>query len=277
MKTLITIFVILSAVPLIPAQIAIVNSGATGSQINLGQTYTQNFDSLANTGTASSSWTNNQTLPAWYAHQQSTGTLTSYNPSTGPASGGLSSLGLAGNTDRALGTGLNVVAGDVLNFGVQFVNNSSATINGFTVSFDGEQWQRMQNLSGASDSLVFSYQIFDTGLGRIDGSGWTPVSGLTFSSPVNVGTGSESLNGNLDPNRVAGIQSSVTGVSLSSAQELWIRWTATNIENFSDHTLAIDNLAVSFSAIPEPMTAALFGGLATLGTVAVRRRRSDHA
>lgn len=244
-------------------------------QINLSQAYTQSFDTLANTGTGSVTWTNNGTLPGWYAYRASSGALGAYRASTGPESTGIASFGLDGNTDRAFGTGINTPDGDSINFGVQFANNTGTLITGFSVEFDGEQWQRMSNFSGGSDSLTFSYQVFNSGLGSISAaSGWTSVDALTFTSPTNSGVGFESLNGNLDANRAADISSFITGVSLGSGQELWIRWTATNLPTLNDHSLAIDNLTVSFATIPEPSTYALaLGALALVGTVCRRSKR----
>lgn len=253
---------------------ALVSLASAQVQINLSQAYTQNFDTLVNTGVASVTWTNNATLPGWYAYQQSIGDLHDYRASTGPESGGIASFGLDGNTDRAFGTGLNLGTGDYINFGVQFANGTGATIDSVAVSYDGEQWQRMFNLSGGSDSLTFSYQIFNAGSGSIAAaSGWNAVNALTFTSPVNVGTSFESLNGNLPANRVANINAIFTGVSLAPNQELWIRWTATNLPTLNDHSLAVDNLTVTFGVVPEPAAYATFAGLGVLLCTVCRRRR----
>src|SRR5689334_22933561 len=66
--------------------------------IPLGSTYTQNFDSLSNTGTTNV-WTDDSTIPGWYS------TRTVYLASTGTLNnGGLFSFGNAGDTERALGS-----------------------------------------------------------------------------------------------------------------------------------------------------------------------------
>lgn len=253
---------------------ALVSFASAQAQINLSQAYTQNFDTLVNTGTASVTWTNNVTLPGWYANRQSVGDITSYNASTGPQTGNISSFGLDGDTDRALGTGLNLGTGDSINFGVQFTNGTGSSIDSVAVAYDGEQWQRMSNLSEGSDSLTFSYQIFNAGTGSISAaSGWNAVDALTFTSPVNVGTGFESLNGNLPANRMANINAIFTGVSLAPNQELWIRWTATNLPTLNDHSLAVDNLTVTFGVVPEPATYATFASVGVLVCAVFRRRR----
>lgn len=246
--------------------------------VSPGETYSQNFDSLANTGTAGLAWTQNTTLPGWYAYGQTLGTLTSYNPTTGPASDGIASFGLNGQTDRSLGTGLSLGVGNFIYFGARFSNISSSAINSVSVTYDGEQWYRSSNVAGSSDSLVVDYQVFSSGAGSISAAiGWTSVPALTFTSPVNSGVASfESLNGNLPANRTAGITGVLTSLAIDPGQELWIRWTATNLPQFSDYSLAVDNLNVSFGSIPEPASyAAVMGFVVAAKCMLTRRRKTE--
>ncbi len=271
MKSIITFLIALTTAASAISQVEIVNSGAMGGQLNLSGTYTQNFDTLARTGTSANPWSNNATLPGWYAHQNSVGDMAFYNPNN-PAQ--LASFGGEGALDRALGSGLNFGSGDAVNFGVRFLNGTSATIESFTVSFDGEQWFKWNSSPGPADSLVFSYQIFDANSGGFSvTNGWVFVEELAFTSPI-IGAGAGFLDGNLPANRVADISSTIEGVVLASGQELWLRWTATNQESINDHGLGIDNLVVSFAAVPEPATyAALLGMSALLLSIAKRKRR----
>lgn len=263
MKTLLHISFALASLHLAHAQISIAPD----------QTYSQDFDSLANTGTAGVTWSNNTTLPGWYAYRLSTGDFTSYNPSTG-GSDGISSFGLNTQTDRAFGTGLDLTAGNLIYFGARFVNTSAATISSVLVTYDGEQWFRNSNIGAQSDSLDFDYQVFNSGGGTISSTnGWVSVPALTFTSPVNVNGSAISLNGNLPANRTAGITSFFTGIAIDPGQELWIRWTATNLPLFSDHALAIDNLTVSFGSIPEPASYAAALGLVVAAKCMLTRRR----
>jgi uncharacterized protein len=257
--------------PVLFGQISVVDSGAVGNQVNLGAAYTQSFDSLANTNTAPVPWTNNATLSGWYA-QKDSGPLISYSPSQGGRPD-LGSFGTLGNADRALGSGLATPSSSFLHFGVQFVNGSASTITGMDVSFDGEQWFYGSNFPDVVESLDFSYQIFDTGAGSLSvATGWTAVDELKFVSPVNnlVPT-NQPLNGNLSANREEGIADSITGLTLAPGQEIWLRWTATNILTISDQALAIDDLSVRFAAVPEPAACATLAGM--IGLVAVTRRR----
>jgi uncharacterized protein len=263
-----------SFLPSTEAQISIVDSGATGNQVNLDGAYTQSFDTLANTNTAPVPWVNNGTLPGWYAYQKSRGDVTAYNPSEG-AQIPLGSFGTLGQIDRALGSGLGAPTGEFLHFGVQFVNDSSLLITGFDISFDGEQWFYGDAFLGRVDSLAFSYQIFDIGQGSLSiATDWIPVPELSFVSPItNTEPIYQSLNGNFSANRIAGIADSFTGLTLAPGQELWLRWTATNTASITDDALAIDNLSVRFSSVPEPAACTALVGSVVLMAALHRRRR----
>jgi uncharacterized protein len=268
----------LGFLPSVDAQINMVDSGATGSQVNLGAAYTQSFDSLANTNTSPVPWVNNGTLPGWYAYRQSSGAVTAYNPSQRTAPFG--SFGILGSADRALGSSLNGAQADVLHFGVRFVNDASSLITGFDISFDGEQWFYGDSIPGVIESLVFSYQIFDAGQGSLSApSGWTAVNALEFVSPVANSTSYlQGLNGNLPANRQEGIADSFTGLTLATGQELWLRWTASDLLQITDHSLAIDNLSVRFTAVPEPATyVVVVGGFAFSAVLCRRKRRAELA
>jgi uncharacterized protein len=261
--------------PAAEAQVSIVDSGATGSQMNLDGVYMQAFDTLAYTNTAPVPWTNNETLAGWYAYRKSGGDVTVYSPSQGGLDS-YGSYGTIGQTDRALGSGLAVPAGDFIHFGMQFVNASSSLITGFDISFDGEQWYYGDAFAGRIDSLTFSFQVFDAGQGSLSSySGWNLVSELLFTSPINTGSSfNRPLDGNLPVNRIDGIADSFTGLTLAPGQELWLRWTATNNSSITDDALAIDNLRVSFSTVPEPAACAtLFGSFVLLAALQRRRRR----
>ena len=78
--------------------LALTNGGSISA---LGVPLTENFDTLASTGTGIT-WTDNSTIPGWYS------TRTTYNSGTGSSNtGALYSFGVGGTnpvTDRALGS-----------------------------------------------------------------------------------------------------------------------------------------------------------------------------
>ncbi len=244
--------------PVLFAQISIVGSGASGSyQLNLADTYSQNFDTLANSGTIYT-FTDNVTLPGWHA----SGSFYAIN-----ATGGVGSYGNTSAIDRALGSG----GGDT--WAICFVNTTGMTITGFDLSYTGEQWRRGANTPQFIDNLLFNYEIYPAGTGSYIGTSWTNVPTLGYSSPNHTDTTSALLNGNLPENQVA-VSGSVLGISLAPGQEIWLRWNVSDDLSRNDHALAIDDLTIRFIAIPEPASFATFAGLLGLGLATLRRRRA---
>ncbi len=240
------------------AQITIVDSGGTGNQVNLGGTYSQNFDSLpSSTPHGGNDWVNNVTIPGWYSTQ-------SVYFANG-VDGGLASYGTDG--DRALGS---VAA----YWGLRFVNDSSQTITGLTASFDVEQWYRAANSPQATNNLHLYYRIYDASISEAVeadiqlGPEWIQVSDATFVSPNATLTSGEMLDGNLAENR-GFVSVTVGDITLAPGEKLWLLWLTGD-----DHALAIDNVAVSFQVIPEPASAAALLGLAALACCSRRRSRA---
>jgi hypothetical protein len=262
--------------PSVDAQINIVDSGATGSQVALGADYTESFDSLIHPTTDGPPWNDNSTLPGWYAYRRFA-RINEYIVSPGLVLD-LGSLGDRGATDRALGCWVGEYAGDYIHFGVRFVNASSSSITALDLSFDGEQWYYGDRLPGVTDFLEFSYRICDAGQGNLGAaSDWVSVPGLAFVSPINDTQPTRRfLKGNLPANRTGGIAESLTELTLAPGQEIWFRWTSIDTPSIQDGVLAIDNLKVRFSVVPEPTTyVALAGAFALLTALCRRRRRAQ--
>ena len=236
---------------------------ATVTPFALGTgTYSQNFDTLASTGTTGIA------LPTgWQVIE--TGGNTSYGVSNGTANGGGSySFGANGNAERALGSLASNAVTQVL-FGGVLTNATGSTITDLAFAYTGEQW-RVAN--AASDSLVFQYQIGATGLGT---GSWTTVAGLAFAPLFANGTGQGAmLNGNLPVNQRA--IGSTIGLSLAAGQNFGFRWVDSNAAN-TDQGLAIDNLSITatlaaVAPVPEPASwAMMIAGVGLVGA-ATRRR-----
>src|ERR1041385_6254059 len=105
-----------------------------------GGTYSQNFDSLANSGTGIG-WTNNVTLSGWYASKSvAPNDVTAYNTGTGSSgTGALYSFVASGSTERAFGS---VASGTPGNFayGVRIINDTDSARSNLTVSYTREEW-----------------------------------------------------------------------------------------------------------------------------------------
>ncbi|PQJ08783.1 hypothetical protein CJD36_022560, partial [Flavipsychrobacter stenotrophus] len=144
---------------------------------NVAPTYTQNFNSLPNTGTTFT-WTDNGTIQGWYA--AATGTA-SYRVDNGSStSGGVFSYGTTSATDRALGS-LGSGTPATQYYGARFKNNGTSNIVGLTVSYTGEQWRNGGPSPAAAQSNTVDYQVAAT---SITAGTWTNAPALTFTSPV---------------------------------------------------------------------------------------------
>ncbi len=247
-------------------------SWAQSTSISItGPTYTQNFDTLPNTGTFTFSGSGPFDLPTTtagslrgWAFARDSGNQANAQFRVGDGSTtnqGIYSFGTTGSGERALGS----LAGPQLvsSFGALFVNNSGSTLNSITISFTGEQWRR----APISNTLSFQYSV---GATSISTGTFTSFGALNFTGPQ---TGSAmALNGNLAANQVH-ITATITGLNWTAGSNLVIRWNDTN-EARADAGLAIDNFSLT---IPEPGTvAAGFAAVALLGW-AVRRRISSDA
>lgn len=229
--------------------------GGAGAHAQISYTggdYSQDFNTLAGTtnNTLNVPWTDNVTLPGWYA------TKTTYNVTDGTIGGsaatfedasssvnnvGLFSFGAPSSADRALGsraTGAVFSGNTPINYGVRLVNNSGRTLTKFTVTYTGEQW--FKSSVTTAHTLNLDYKLGATSLS--DAGTWiTPATGI-FSSPVIAG-GASTLNGNAAANR-SRKTIIVTGISWGIGQELWLRFRDDN-EGGSEQGLGADDFAFS--------------------------------
>lgn len=235
---------------------------AQSSSISItGPTYTQNFDTLPNSGTFTFTGSGPFDLPTTSPGSLNGwgfGRLSGSNPNAAFRVGdgsttnqGVYSYGTTGATDRALGS---LAGGTVVStFGALLVNNSGSTINSITITFTGEQWRRGANVN----TLSFGYSVGATSV--LSGT-FTSFSALNFSS-LQIGSGT-ALNGNLPANQLL-VTATITGLNWTAGSRLVIRWTDSN-DPGADAGLSIDNFSL---AIPEPAT--VIAGLGALGLVAL--------
>jgi hypothetical protein len=108
---------------------------ALHAQVSLTATpYTQNFNTLAKTATAS-------TLPTgWLLLETGTNANLTYTAGTGSStSGDTYSFGLDAADDRALGT---VQSGSLIpSIGVAFTNTTGGAVTSLKIAYVGEQWR----------------------------------------------------------------------------------------------------------------------------------------
>jgi hypothetical protein len=238
----------------------LVPSSSAQILVSSGSPYTQNFDSLANSGAppADTNWTDNLTIPGWYASKSvAPPTITNYRVGSGALNtGGIYSFGVAGVgpiTDRALGSIGSGTPGS-LAYGVRFQNDTTLAITNITISYTGEQWRNGGNT--ATQTLAFSYFISSDPITSSDAAGganaWVAFPGLNSNTPT-VGATAAALDGNAPENRTV-----FSGVLLPNAivfpgQEIFFRWLDIN-DTGNDHALAIDDLSIAFTSVEAVVT-----------------------
>lgn len=209
----------------------------------LDQPYTQSFDTLPASGSAT--WVNNSTVPGWF-HAR-TGSGTTIVADTGASNAGnLYSYGASGGSDRALGSiGSGNAAVGSLFWGVRLQNATGATITALDVAYTGEQWRNGGATgSAATQTIAFSYLV---GVPTVTGTlaefqqPGVAVPSLDFTGPVTAGSAA-ALDGNLAANRTAK-SFTITGISLPPGGEIMLRWSDPD-HTGSDHGLAIDDVSV---------------------------------
>ena len=213
-------------------------------------TYSQNFDSLADSG-AGNPWMENSTLPGWYAAKGGDN-ATIYIAGDGSGiTGGVYSFGAGGVnavTDRALGS-LGSGSATPIAYGVRFINDTGLTVTNIVISCTGEQWRNANGTGAETNILAFSYQVAAaplTNADAVDSQSWTGFGALDFASPIVGGSGT-ALDGNAPANRQVFKDVVLAGVEVQPGQELFLRWRDVN-DVGSDAGLAIDDLTVSFQS-----------------------------
>lgn len=232
-------------------------SGGTAHAVALTDGYSQNFNTLAASGTSS-------TVPEGWAFVE-TGTNANGTYAAGNGSdnsGNTYSYGSAGSTDRAMGTLRSNALMPAIT--ATFTNGNATAITALDIDYFGEMWRL--GASNRTDRLVFSYSVA--------GAAFATFAALDFVSPVITGTGAK--NGNLEANRRA-VSGSLTGLNILSGQSIVLRWNDLDISG-SEDGLAIDdfNIAATVAApavVPEPATwAMMIAGFGLVGA-GMRRRR----
>jgi cation transporter-like permease len=236
-SALFRVLIRLALVPLfflgLSASSSVLSSRAAGT-ISLGAldtAYTQNFDTLANSGTSS-------VVPTgWDLAESGANANTTYTAGTGSSNAGDTySFGASGNSERALGGLLSSNLNPT--FGASFTNNTGSTITSLDVSYTGEQW-RLGTAGRGADRIDFQYSTNATSL---TSGTWISVTALSFNSPVTAGTVG-ALNGNDAANRTA-LSASVSGLNILNSSTFWIRWIDFNVSN-SDDGLGVDDFSLT--------------------------------
>jgi predicted extracellular nuclease len=203
-----------------------------------GVAYTQNFDSLANTGTSS-------TLPTdWAISETGTAANGLYTAGTGSGTAGDTySFGAAATAERALGMIQSGTNGATLlsTIGASFTNDTGSAITALLISYFGEEWRL--GTAGRTDQLDFEISFNATSLTT---GTWTAIDALDFVTPNTVTIGAK--DGNLGANRTLVTTvidaADIPGFSVTAGATFWIRWLDFNASG-ADDGLAIDDFSLT--------------------------------
>ena len=225
--------------------------------------YTQNFDTLPNTpenaslGASPLGWIDDNSSPnvgnfsilGWYLYHpvtQSEGGANNHQrmrAGSGTSStGAFYSYGESGSTERALastGSTTMASASQSMYMAMRLVNNTSETISGFELTYDGEQW-RVGGTETGNDKLLFAYSLTADVNNWNTASGFTAVPSLTFTPPV-TGVAAAAVDGN-GIGRVSDIHGATAGFSWLPGTELWLRWAGLGGAGAVNNGLGIDNI-----------------------------------
>ncbi len=209
---------------------AVVAAGAPVSLASTGVAVTENFNSLASSGTSST------VPPGWALSEAGTNANTTYDAGTGSGTAGNTySFGAASNAERAFG---GLQSGSLIpTIGACFQNNTGSTLTSLDIAFVGEQWRL--GTTGRADRLDFEYSLDASSLTT---GTWTGVDSLDFSSPTTTGAAG-ALDGNVAPNRTA-VSASITSLSIPSGAIFFIRWTDFNASG-ADDGLSVDDFSLT--------------------------------
>jgi predicted extracellular nuclease len=207
------------------------------SLTNIGTAVTQNFDTLAASGTT------NTTLPTgWYITETGGGARDNEQYAAdngGSTTGDTYSYGATGSTDRALG-GLR--SGTLIPvFGAKFTNNTGSTITSLDISYAGEQWR----LGTASRTDRIDFQISTNATDLSTGT-YTDADALDFTTPNTTTIGAK--DGNTAGNRTV-VSSSISNLSIANGATFFIRWTDIDASS-ADDGLAVDDFSITAQGGP---------------------------
>lgn len=218
-----------------PASQALGGGSGSVSLTSLGSPYTQDFDTLANTGTM-----NNLPINGWFLDEAGTSGSNNGQYAAGTGSGNAGdvySFGATASAERALGT---LRSGTLTpTIGAQFTNNTGTPVTALDVAFTGEMWRAGVTNRNAADRLDFQLSTDATSLST---GTWVDYDALDLHSP-NLNATAGALNGNSAPNQ-APVSLSITGLNIANGASLWVRWSDVDISG-SDDALAVDTFSLT--------------------------------
>jgi hypothetical protein len=188
--------------------------------------------------------------------------------------GGVYNVGLAGDSDRALGSLASSSTAPV--FGVQFANATGSLVDSVSVWGVMEQW-RSGSSATALESLVFEYSLNAAGVYDAAGD-WRTLAALDLTEALTFSTSAGAVDGNALAQQ-RDVSAALTDLDWQPGSLLTFRWSDADVAG-SDGLYALDNfrLESAVAPVPEPCGLGTFSlGLAALAVVRRWRRRGEAA
>jgi pectate lyase len=196
----------------------------------LADGYSQDFNSLPNSNFV---WTNDSTLPGWYAAVSTGGINSSARSNDGSSNlNDLTIHSVGSDADRALNYHTRVNSTDTY-VGLVLTNTSGRPLTGFELAFTIEQWK--EGTESRTVTVAPEYRVGATPADLSAAQGWTPLSTLNTTSA-----------GGAAGNRTS-LESGLIDASVATGTTLWIRWKWSNdadSSTSSHDTLALDDVSV---------------------------------
>ena len=217
----------------------------------VGNTYTQNFDSLAalTVPTGDKDWLNGTTLPYWQAYKDADAVSAfNYNAGTG-STGGLYALA-ANRNDPVRALGAYSTQNDEFSFGLAFTNDTESAMTLSSVAYLAQQWGFANS---ANQTLSVSVMVTNN-LNWISAysDGWTEI-GSTQSTVFDA----EDVHDTPDSIPVA--VTPAEEISIAPGQVLMLKWTIHSLKSGKPGMMGIDNVTVTFSSKPRGIVIKLAG------------------
>lgn len=217
------------------------------ANIAVGTPYTQNFNGIGNTTTATLpiGWkienvTGARTVTTAYSSVANTTTayaLTWNTAMSSTASNGRWNFGGSSDADRAVGGISSGSASQSVNMFVQLTNNGSSSISNFTISYDAERYRNGTN--GAGFSIRFYYST--TG----ETSSYTELTDYVLSF---TGGNANNNGSTTNPMETKSVSSKTLNQSLAVGSSIYLVWSysvTSGTTTSNAQALGIDNISIT--------------------------------
>lgn len=217
----------------------------------VGNTYTQNFDSLAalTVPTGDKDWLNGTTLPYWQAYKD-VDAVSSFNFNAGNGSTGGLYVFATNRNDLVRALGAYSTQNDEFSFGLAFTNDTESAMTLSSVVYLAQQWGFANT---TNQTMSVSAKVVD-GLDWISAysDGWTEL-GSTQSTVFDAEDAHDT------PVSTPVAATPAAEISIAPGQVLMLKWTIHSLKSGKPGMMGIDEVTVTFSNKPRGFVIKLAG------------------